>query len=128
MRELRAQEELLLSRDKAPILYVPAQTWSCVLCDPPDMCDCGHSKATHVRAQSGTTWCNAGCFEVDRDAAQHEFRQRRASVAVTTVVWQGRDTDGPHGRCSTCGQKFVLARMGEAVPDPLEQMQRPTPE
>jgi hypothetical protein len=27
----------------------------------------------------------------------------------TTVVWIGPNTDGPHGRCSECGQKYHLA-------------------
>lgn len=26
----------------------------------------------------------------------------------TTVVWIGPGTDGPHGRCVDCGQKYVL--------------------
>jgi hypothetical protein len=34
MRELRPQGELLLPRDTAPILYVPATQWNCPLCDP----------------------------------------------------------------------------------------------
>ena len=27
----------------------------------------------------------------------------------TTVIWLGPNTDGPHGRCSECGQKYALA-------------------
>ncbi len=27
----------------------------------------------------------------------------------TTVVWIGPASDGPHGRCSVCGQKYHLA-------------------
>lgn len=42
-------------------------------------------------------------------------------VATTTVVWLGANTDGPSGRCSTCGQKYALARAGEHVPPPDEQ-------
>lgn len=28
---------------------------------------------------------------------------------ATTVDWPGPTTDGPHGRCRECGQKYVLA-------------------
>ncbi|MFN8638594.1 MAG: hypothetical protein U0360_03860 [Dehalococcoidia bacterium] len=38
--------------------------------------------------------------------------------ASTTVDWLGSDVTGPNGRCRECGVKLVLARMGEAVPDP----------
>jgi hypothetical protein len=82
MRELPEQDKLLLPRDGAPILVVPAQQWHCKMCDPDDI----------------------------------------APVAVTTVVWLGSNTDGPHGRCSTCGQKYALARPGEAVPSIEEQL------
>jgi hypothetical protein len=27
----------------------------------------------------------------------------------TTVIWLGPNTDGPHGRCTECGQKYALA-------------------
>ena len=81
MRELPPEDQLLLIRDNAPILYVPAQQWHCPLCDPDD------TKA----------------------------------VAVTTVVWLGPNTDGPHGRCRSCGQKYELVRAGEAVPPIAEQ-------
>lgn len=84
MRELAPQDRLLLPRDRAPVLYVPAATFHCVLCDPDD-----------TRA-----------------------------VAVTTVVWLGANTDGPHGRCSTCGQLYELARAGEHVPTPDEQQRK----
>lgn len=49
-------------------------------------------------------------------------------VATSTVVWLGQHTDGPHGRCSSCGQKYALSRLGEAVPSVLEQQQRQAPE
>lgn len=81
MRELKPQDDLLLVRDTAPVIYVPAATWHCMLCDPED----------------------------------------KGPVATTTVVWLGANTSGPHGRCSSCGQKFELATMGEAVPPPGEQ-------
>lgn len=45
----------------------------------------------------------------------------------TTVAWIGQ-SDGPDGRCSRCGLKLVLAKPGEHVPDPLEQIQRQAPE
>ena len=83
MRELPPQDSILRPRDRAAILYVPAQTWHCAVCDPNDT----------------------------------------GPVATTTVVWLGANTDGPHGRCSTCGQKFELARAGESVPKPEEQQQ-----
>ena len=81
VRELPAPGDLLLPRDRAPVLWVPAQTWLCVVCDP-----------------DGT-----------------------GPVATSTVVWLGANTDGPHGRCSTCGQKFALARPFESVPAPGDQ-------
>lgn len=28
---------------------------------------------------------------------------------LTSVIWSGPATDGPHGRCSDCGQKYVLS-------------------
>ena len=34
MRELAPPDELNLARDAAPILYVHASTWRCLLCDP----------------------------------------------------------------------------------------------
>ena len=34
MRELAPQDKLNLPRDHKPILWVPAQTWRCLLCDP----------------------------------------------------------------------------------------------
>lgn len=80
-RELPDPEHLLLVRDAAPILYVPATQWNCPLCDP----------------------------------------ENRAAVAASTVVWLGPNTDGPHGRCSTCGQKYELVPAGEAVPTIAEQ-------
>lgn len=49
-------------------------------------------------------------------------------VATSTVVWLGQNTDGPHGRCSTCGQLYALARPFEAVPTVLEQQRRSVPE
>lgn len=33
-----------------------------------------------------------------------------ATGAATTVQWIGPATDGPHGRCAECGQKYSLAR------------------
>lgn len=33
-----------------------------------------------------------------------------ATGAATTVQWIGPAVDGPHGRCSDCGQKYALAR------------------
>jgi hypothetical protein len=30
--------------------------------------------------------------------------------AGTTVVWLALSTDGPHGRCRECGQKYALGR------------------
>lgn len=86
-RELPGPNELLRPRDRDPILYVPAQTWHCVLCDPDDT----------------------------------------GPVASSTVVWLGPNTDGPHGRCASCGQKYELARMGESVPSVSEQQRRITP-
>ena len=88
MPELRGPNELNLPRDHAPLVYVTASTWHCIVCDPDDV----------------------------------------GAVAVTTVVWLGPNTDGPSGRCSSCGQKYMLARAGEHVPDPLEQIQRYAPE
>jgi hypothetical protein len=29
----------------------------------------------------------------------------------TTVIWLGPNTDGPHGRCTDCGQKYALAAL-----------------
>ena len=82
MRELRGPKDLLLVRDAAPILYVPAATWHCVLCDP----------------------------------------ENKGAVSTTTVVWLGRDTDGPSGRCSSCGQKYELVNAADRhVPAPDEQ-------
>lgn len=83
-REFPAPGDLLLPRDHAPILWVPAQQWTCPLCDP----------------------------------------ENTGPVASSTVVWLGQNTDGPHGRCSTCGQKYALARPFEAVPTVLEQQRR----
>ena len=83
-RELAGPNDILLPRDRAPILWVPAHTWRCVLCDPDDT----------------------------------------GPVASSTVVWLGQHTDGPHGRCSTCGQKYALARPFESVPTVLEQQRR----
>jgi len=40
---------------------------------------------------------------------------------LTSVVWMGADTVGPHGRCRDCGQKFALATMNESVPPWQEQ-------
>lgn len=31
------------------------------------------------------------------------------TAARTTVLWLGPNTDGPHGRCSQCGQKYALS-------------------
>lgn len=44
--------------------------------------------------------------------------------AGTTVVWLHGTypLEGPDGRCRECGQLFVLARQGEAVPTPDEQV------
>lgn len=78
MRELPAEDDLLLPHDRAPILYVPAGTWRCVLCSTTE-------------------------------------------TVATTVIWLGPNTDGPHGRCSNCGQLFFLARPFESVPPPDEQ-------
>ena len=39
-------------------------------------------------------------------------------TGATTVDWLGAEVTGPNGRCRECGVKLVLARMGEAVPDP----------
>lgn len=88
VRELPAPDELLLPHDRDPILWVPAQTWHCPLCDPDDT----------------------------------------GAIASSTVVWLGFHTEGPHGRCSTCGQKYALARPFEAVPSVLEQQRRKAPE
>lgn len=82
-RELPGPDDLLRSRDHAPIITVPPQTWHCILCDP------GGPHGTH-----------------------------------TTVIWLGPNTDGPHGRCSVCGQKYALAafygmRLREALPSRL---------
>ena len=82
VRELPPEDQLLLPRDKAPILYVPAQQWHCAVCDPDD---------------SGP-------------------------VSTTTVVWLGANADGPHGRCSSCGQKWMLSLPGESVPTVEEQL------
>ncbi len=40
------------------------------------------------------------------------------TTAASTVDWLGSETRGPSGRCRECGVKLVLARLGEAVPDP----------
>lgn len=86
MRELPFPEDLLRPRDNAPMLYVPAQTWKCGLCDP-----------------DNTT-----------------------PVANSTVVWLGSNTDGPSGRCSTCGQKYMLAHaLDKHIPTLDEQMGGP---
>lgn len=92
MRELPPLDRLLLKRDAAPILFVPAQTWHCPLCDPDDI----------------------------------------GSVATSTVVWLGPNTDGPSGRCSTCGQKYELVKAhgdgrSEAVPSIEEQLREVKP-
>lgn len=42
-------------------------------------------------------------------------------AGYTTVAWIGKG-DGPNGRCSECGIKLVLARMGEHVPSVEEQL------
>ena len=81
MRELPDPEHLLRPRDRAPLIYVSAQTYHCVLCDPDDT----------------------------------------SSVLTTTVVWLGVNTEGPHGRCTICGQLYVLSRAGEHVPAPQDQ-------
>lgn len=54
------------------------------------------------------------------------------AVAASTVVWLGPNTDGPSGRCSTCGQKYALVRAhgdgrSEAVPSIEEQVKGVTP-
>jgi hypothetical protein len=41
-----------------------------------------------------------------------------AGRGASTVDWLGANTIGPNGRCRECGVKLVLARHGEAVPDP----------
>ena len=83
MRELAPQDKLNLPRDAAPILYVHASTWRCLLCDP-----------------DGT-----------------------APVTNSTVVWLGSNTDGPSGRCSSCGQKYQLAHaLDKHVPSLEEQL------
>ena len=131
MRELPEPDKLLLPRDNAPILYVPAQTWKCILCDPDDLCVCGHRIRVHFEVD-GNPWCGGGSdfpgcyddnagFEIEDDPASHRFERAYSAVAVTTVVWLGPNTDGPHGRCSTCGQKYELARANEAVPPIAEQ-------
>jgi hypothetical protein len=44
-------------------------------------------------------------------------------LPATTVVWMGANTDGPHGRCRDCGQKYALAATYKPghVPSPEEQ-------
>lgn len=43
-----------------------------------------------------TTWDCLACRPVPR--ATH-----------TSVIWSGPNTDGPHGRCADCGQKYVFS-------------------
>lgn len=94
-----------LSRDLLPhddlTIWVPANTWTCVLCDPPGCATCGLAK---------------------RDRHEGHIYEERANGARTTVAWLGKDTDGPDGRCGRCGAKFRLAVMGESVPSVEEQL------
>lgn len=96
MRELAPQDELLLPHDRDAILWVPAQQWNCPRCDP---------KGTAPVPTATVVW----------DPGQGER---------TTVAWMGKDTEGPDGRCSSCGQKYALARAGEHVPTIAEQLKR----
>lgn len=77
-REFPPPGDILLPNDHR-LIYVPANTWHCVLCQP------------------------AG-----------------GEGAYTTVDWIGAG-QGPDGRCTRCGAKYVLARPGEHVPAPDEQ-------
>lgn len=40
--------------------------------------------------------------------------------STTTVIWLGPNTDGPHGRCTECGQKYALAATNELKFIPME--------
>lgn len=45
--------------------------------------------------------------------------------AHTTIVWLSGEHDGPDGRCTQCGQLYVLANASDRhVPTPDEQVRR----
>jgi hypothetical protein len=69
-----------------------------------------HEKAPILIVES-QTW---HCGRCDPDSV--------GPVAGHTVVWRGQNLPGPMGRCSSCGQHYVVAEPGEAVPSIQEQI------
>lgn len=104
-RETPDPEHLLRKRDRAPIIYVPASTWVCILCE---------REQDQAEEQEGLA---------PEELADRRQARDRENARNTTVVWLGPHTNGPSGRCRECGQKYELAATNnpDHVPAPEDQ-------
>lgn len=122
MRELPFPDEILKPRDTSPIVFVPPQTWHCLYCQP-DGADT--SRTTVIWVGPNVDGPHGRCMECGQKyclAADYSMLLREGLAAEVVVGRLGQCTHctrprdgrpnvawrGERGRCTRCGQAFVL--------------------